>query len=590
MFSSVRAKLTVTYLAVILAIILVSSLVLSHFFREYYIDDVKNSLIYEAVLTAEMFELYNSGEENFALFADKIAHRVARDTGNRVTVIDREGKVLADSHFEASRMESHAGRPEVYKALRGEVGQDIRFSGTAGIKMLYVAVPFKKGDIEGVVRLAKPLNEVETLYKKLFSVLFFSIILTGFTAFLISVFIARRFSQPISDITEAVKDIARGNLKRRVRYKSDDELGILAEAVNDMTEYLEKTIIAISEVKNRFEAVLNNTVNAILMLDDEGRIIYANPVAERLFGFEDDYIGRKSVETISNYELAQAIDEVRQELVPVRRSINLHDRGERIIEANVIPVMEGSEGFLNSILIVMNDITEIKRLERIRRDFVANVSHELKTPVAAISGFAETLMEEKGDNTENIREFSRIIYDEAQRLKKLIDELLELSRIETGKMPTNFVEVDVLKIVREAAEIIRRRFPERKDDIYIAGSEDVIVEADKEQLMRVMLNLLENAVYYSLQGSRITLEVAREGQNAVIRVGDEGEGIPEKEIPRLFERFYRVDKARSRKTGGTGLGLAIVKHLVENHGGLIKVESQMGKGSVFTVILPFKQS
>lgn len=590
MFSSIRSRLTVTYLGIILIIIFASSFILSHFFREYYIEDVKNSLIYEAVLTSEMLKFYSLQEGEFASFAGKIAHRVAEDTGNRVTVIDENGKVLADSHFTASRMESHAGRPEVYRALRGEVGTNIRFSGTAGINMLYVAVPFAMEGQKGVVRLAKPLREVETLYDKLFSVLLSSIILTGLAAFVISIFIARRFSKPISDITETVKDIARGNLKRRVGYKSDDELGILAEAVNDMTDYLEKTIITISEVKNRFEAVLNNTVNAIIMLDDEKRIIYANPVAERLLGFDDDYLGRKSVEIISNYDLARSVDEVKERLVPVRRSINLYDRGEKIIEANVIPVMEGNEGFLNSILIVMNDITEIKRLERVRRDFVANVSHELKTPVAAISGFAETLMGEKEDNVENIREFSRIIYEESQRLKKLIDELLELSRIETGKMPTCMIELDLWKTAREAVDIMKRRFPDRKDDIMLAGKEGIMVEGDKDQLMRIMLNLLENAVYYSPQGSKITVEIAGEAQNAVLKVRDEGEGIPEKEIPRLFERFYRVDKARSRKTGGTGLGLAIVKHLVENHQGSIKVESEVGKGSVFTVVLPYKQN
>lgn len=589
MSKSIRTRLTATYLVIILLVLLASSLILSHFFRDYYINNAKDNLVYEAVLASDMFRFYQPESSSFSTFAQDIAQLVSSDTGARVTIIDKEGKVVADSHFDASKMESHAGRPEVYKALKGQIGEDIRFSGTAGVRMLYVAVPFESSERKGVIRLSKPLTEVESLYKKLFTILLLSIILTGVAAFFISIFMARRFSQPISDITEAVRDIARGNLKRRIRHESDDELGILAEAVNDMTDYLEKTIIKISEVKNRFEAVLNNTVNAILMLDNEGRVTYANPVAYKLFAFNDDYMGRKSVEVISNYELAQAIDKVKKELIPVRRNINLHDRGERIIEANIIPVLEGNEAFLNSILVVMNDITEIKRLETVRRDFVANVSHELKTPVAAISGFAETLMEEKGDNPENIKEFSQIIYDESQRLKKLIDELLELSRLESGKMPTNFIKLDLARVASDAVAIISRRFPERKDDIVLTGNKEVIIEADKEQLMRIILNLLENAVYYSPQGSRITLEIAERSDSAVIKVTDKGEGIPAKEIPRLFERFYRVDKARSRKTGGTGLGLAIVKHLVENNNGIIKVESRVKEGSTFTVILPRKQ-
>ncbi|SHG48257.1 two-component system, OmpR family, phosphate regulon sensor histidine kinase PhoR [Thermosyntropha lipolytica DSM 11003] len=588
MFSSVRSRLTITYLIIIAAIILISSLILSYFLKEYYLNDVKNSLVYEAVLVSDMLGLYKPQDGGLAQFADQVVRQVAQDMKVRVTVIDGEGKVLADSHFEADSMESHAGRPEVYKALKGQVGKEIRFSTTAGINMLYVAVPFKAGEEKGVIRLSKPLTEVENLYKRLFSVLFFSIIFTGLAAFIISIFIARNFSRPISDITEAVRDIARGNLKRRVHYRSADELGMLAGAVDDMADHLENTIMAISEVKNRFEAVLNNTVNAIIMLDAEKRLIYANPVAERIFNLHDEYMGRKSAEVVANYELLRAIDEAKARLVPVRRDINLYEREERIIEANVIPVMEKERGFLNSILIVMNDITELKRLERIRRDFVANVSHELKTPVAAISGFAETLMEEKGDNPENIREFSRIIYNEAQRLKNLIDELLELSRIEAGKMPTNMVEVDVDKLAQEAADIIKMRFPERQDDIAVKGEKGLVIKADREQLMRIMLNLLENAVHYSPPGSRIGVEVMREGEKVLLKVSDEGEGIPENEIPRVFERFYRVDKARSRKTGGTGLGLAIVKHLVENHKGEIRVESKPGKGSVFTVVLPVK--
>ncbi|MBO8158604.1 two-component system histidine kinase PnpS [Thermosyntropha sp.] len=591
MLNSIRSRLIATYLAVIVLILAVSGVILSLTFRTYYIENVQSNLTYEAVLISEMFSFYQLEKDNFDVFLKEVVARAAKDTEARITVIAEDGKVLADSRFEEKEMESHADRPEVVKALKDGKGYDIRLSGTARIQMVYAAVPFASGDVKGVIRLSKPLIEVKILYKNLLSVLFLSIALTGMAVFILSIGIARRFSAPISEITETVRDIACGDLKRRVLHKSDDELGVLAEAINNMTVYLEKTITEISEVKNRFEAVLNNTINGILMFDSEGRIAYANPVARLIFGFKDDFIGRKGVEVIENYELVRMLDEAKNRLAPVRKSVNFYSRGEKILEVNVIPVMESENSSLDSILVVCNDITELKRLEQIRQDFVANVSHELKTPVAAISGFAETLMEEKGENSDNVEEFSRIIYEEAKRLKKMIEELLELSRIESGKMPTSFLPTDIVKIAWEAVDIIKQRFPERSEDIVLRSEErNLVVEADEEQIMRIILNLMENAVYYSPAGTPITLSISRENEYVRIEVKDEGEGIPEKEIPRLFERFYRVDKARSRKTGGTGLGLAIVKHLVENHRGMVKVRSRLGAGSVFSVVLPLKQS
>ena len=587
MFSSFRSRLTITYIVLIAVIIFVAGVFLSLIFKSYYFKSVNSNLLYEARLVAEMSRYYN-GKSDVQEFFQQVCLRAARDTNTRVTIVDENGRVLGDSMYEPEKMGIHKNRPEFYQALHNGNGMETRYSETAGIRMLYVAVPFQQGEIKGAVRLARSLTQVEAFYHRVLYTLLLAILFTGLLGAGISIAIAGRFSRPVSRITGVVVDMARGNLKRRIRYKGNDELGKLGEAINDMAGHLGHIINEISAVKNRLEALLENTVNGIIMIDDQSRIAYINPAGMALLGLEQNPLGGNVIEAIKSYDLLEMIDKVKSEANPMRKSIRAYQADEKHIEVNVVPINEGKREGAMSILIVMNDITETRRLEKVRKDFVANVSHELKTPVATISGFAETLLSEGDENAEHVEEFSTVIFKEAQRMKKLINDLLELSRLESGKVSLNIQPLDMISLIKESIALVKMRNPIAKARIeFNEPGEELQFDGDPDSITHILENLLDNALNYSNDGGLITVNLERYGKKGVrVSVRDEGEGIPEAELPRIFERFYRVDKARSRKTGGTGLGLAIAKHLVENHGGTLEVESYPGKGSIFSFALP----
>ncbi len=586
MTKSIRKRLTGTYLLIIILILLATGAILSVSLRQYYLDNVQTNLERETRLAASMLEA--SDKTDISEHMSDISKLVAQNIDARVTIVDSQGTVVADSMYDTAQLGPHNGRPEIYKALQGETGIAIRFSETENQQMVYVAVPFTTQDMQGVVRLARSLEEVEAVHYHILLLILLAIMLIGVIAFVISTRLAANFTRPLTELTSAVEEIARGDLDKRISYWSDDELGLLSSAVNDMASEMDKTLTEISAVNNRLEVVLKNTVNGIIMVDHDARITYANPKAIKLLVMGSEYQGRKHVEVINNYELLQAIDEVRRMLQPVRKEIQLLTPAEKQIQANVLPICKDIPQIYGGVLVVLNDISELKRLERVRRDFVANVSHELKTPVASISGFAETLMNESEENPRNVREFSEIIYNEAVRLSKLINRLLDLSGLESGKSGLNIKNVDMIRLIEDTVELVKQDGRVSKINI-IKPAGQVLVECDKELIVQVLLNLLDNALIYSPENEPITVSLEDEGEKIKVMVIDRGEGIPENEADRVFERFYRVDKARSRKTGGTGLGLSIVKHLVENHNGMTGVESTPGKGSTFYFIIPKKQ-
>lgn len=583
MHSSFRRRLTGTYLLVIFIVLVFIGLLTTFGFRAYLFDNIESSMKMEGKLIAESLALNKVQDSNYFT---RTAQVVGKDSNTRVTIVDSTGKVLADSEFSPAALGNHKDRPEVFQALHGKIGMESRFSETSKIQTLYVAVPFSSGKVNGVVRLARPLTEIEALYRKSLYLSLLALLMGGLLTAIISMRLADRFSRPLSEITEAVEDMASGNLKRRVLWEMEDELGSLATAVNEMASRLDANIQEISAVKNRLEMVLDNTVNGITMVAADGRITYANPVAMRVLGSDKRIIGRKHFEAVANYDLLNIIDQVRKDGFPYKGELILNNLGGKIIEVHAVPISE-TEGFVPAgVLLVLNDITELKRLEQVRKDFIANVSHELKTPVANISGFAETLVAEQSEN-EHVHEFSSIIYDESQRLRRLIDSLIKLSNLETGTPELNLVEVDARDLVNEVVNVALKRNAKRQLKIEtILPDKPVMIKADKDSIVQVLINLMKNAITYNSDNKPIKVELDDSEFGIKISVQDQGEGIPESDINRIFERLYRVDKTRSRKTGGTGLGLSIVKHLVENHGGKVGVDSKLGEGSTFYFTLP----
>jgi len=585
MFKSYRWKLLFAYLLVTTILLSLLGGMVFVSFKNYYLKNMEERLTKEAYLVADMTK-YRYGPKDILRSYQEICNIAAIDSATRITIINADGVVLGDSSAQSETMDIHSDRPEVYMALHGEVGVEMRYSDTIKINMLYVAVPFDNGEINGAVRMAMPLAELQAIYKHILSTMLMAVLSCVLLGLILSFILAQYFARPLQNITAAVKDMAGGNLKRRTSYHSQDEMGVLAEAFNEMGRHFEQSMDEISEVKNRLEALLNNTVNGIVMIGTEGRLIYANPAAASLLGLRDDSIGRKHVEVITTYELLNMIDEARTTMQAVKRSIVLHTLGARTIEANVVPI-RNEQITSQDILLVLNDITEIKRLEKVRKDFIANVSHELKTPVATISGFSETLLDEGGKNPENVIEFTQIIYDEARRLSLLINDLLELSKLESDESNLNMQTINLSQLVGENVDRMVKVARLKNISIqYNLPAKPIELISDKNSINQILLNLLDNAIKYSTDEGQIEVKLEELSDLVTIRISDSGIGIPEKEIPRIFERFYRVDKARSRKTGGTGLGLAIVKHLAENIGGQVTVTSTLGQGSTFSFTLP----
>lgn len=583
MFKTFRWRLTGSYLLlIIMMLIIVGSLAFSSF-KHYYLQSLESRLTREAYLIADMAKYIETDTVNSY---QGLCETASRDSATRISMIDQNGVVLGDSAFDSRKMEIHNARPEVYQALHGKVGVAMRYSTTEKMNMLYVAVPFKNQLQSGVVRMALPLSELTAIYQRILMIMLLALLAAAFLATILSLFMARRISGPLDEIKIVVQDVAAGNLKRRISFRGNDELGILASAFNDMADHVEQGISEISAVKNRLEALLKNSVNGILMVNTEGKISYANPVALSLLEAGETIIGRSKNEGINNYEMLEMLDQVKSDLKPVHKELVLHILGGKTVAVNVVPIMS-EETVFQGLLVVLNDISELKRLEQVRKDFVANVSHELKTPLATISGFAETLLDEGGENQETVLEFSRIIYDEAQRVNQLINSLLELSRIEAEQDQLNISKTNLVGLLQNTINIARRQNQQRQISlICLPENSQPMIDSDPVLIAHVLSNLLDNALKYSPAHEPVKVILEETAEQVLITVEDQGIGIPQQECTRIFERFYRVDKARSRKTGGSGLGLSIVKHLVEKLAGQITVQSKVGEGSSFTIFLP----
>ncbi|MDD3852229.1 MAG: HAMP domain-containing protein, partial [Syntrophomonadaceae bacterium] len=377
MFRSFRGKLTGSYLLLIIVLLIIAGGLVFSSFKSYYMQNLESRLTREAYLIADMAKYIGDTPDDY----NNLCLTASLDSDTRVSIIDKNGLVLGDSQFEISRMDIHKSRPEVYTALQGKAGVAIRYSTTEKINMLYVAVPFENQTQNGVIRMAIPLAELAAINNRIFTIMLFALFISAMLATLLSLLMAKRFSAPLHEITVMIQDMTADNLDQRILYQADDELGILVSAFNNMAEHIERGISEINEVKNRLEALLDNTVNGILMVDVDAVIRYVNPVALALLNIKDNIIGRSSVEVINNFEIIETIDQVKNELQPLRKEIILHNLDEKIVEVNIVPVMNANH-FIQGILVVLNDISELKRLEQVRKDFVSNVSHELKTPLA----------------------------------------------------------------------------------------------------------------------------------------------------------------------------------------------------------------
>lgn len=524
---------------------------------------------------------------------DALLKEIGPRIPSRMTVSLPSGVVLGDSQEDPAKIGNYSRRPEIKDALMGKVGVTTRYSFISGAKMLYAAVPvFKEENVVAIIRAALPYPSFDVAVKGVYREILVGGVLVIFLAAALSFSISRRINKPIVQLKEGAARFSDGDLQYRLRVPDSEEFGELAGAMNTMASRLHERFSQITKQRNELEAVLSGMMEAVIVVDTHKRVLQINEAAEDLFGIDRERVkGRSVQEAIRNTDFHRFITRTLAGEESLEGDIVFIGDPEKFLQAHgAILRDEQSRGI--GAVVVLNDVTRLKTLENIRRDFVANVSHELKTPITSIKGFLETLKEGAIHDPETAERFLDIIIKHTERLNWIIEDLLSLSRIERdsekGEIP---LEPGSLKDVMEA--VVKECVPkaQSKDiELVYRCTEEITASMNRTLLEQAIVNLVDNAVKYSDPGKTVTIESLKTSSEIVIKVVDQGCGIPKEHLNRVFERFYRVDKARSRKVGGTGLGLSIVRHIVNAHGGRITVESSPGRGSVFSIHLPTERA
>jgi two-component system phosphate regulon sensor histidine kinase PhoR len=554
--------------------------------RSFFLKNMKSDLKERSVLMSEQFRAHLDPVDKREI--DRICKDLGYSVSTRFTVILPSGIVVGDSVEDPSRMDNHLDRPEVIAALNDGLGVSERYSPTVGVKLLYVAIPLRQsGRTLAVVRTSVPFDEVEGAVRTIQMRILLAGLIIGAIGVVLSFFLSHRIRRPIEEIKRGAQCFARGDLQCRVPVSPVEEIGSLSETMNQMAAQLQERIHTMTQQKNELEAVLSSMVEGVFGVDREERVIGMNPAAGRILGCDRSQVqGRSMQEVLRHSDLQRFVQQALSSGERVEKDITLYSQDERILLGLGTPLRDG-EGQRIGALIVLNDVTRLRKLENIRRDFVANVSHELKTPITAIKGFVETLREGPDRSPEEADRFLQIVDKHVERLEAIVEDLLSLSRIE-GEEERGGIGLEyhpVKDVLLAAAQAVQLKADSKNIPLRISCGEQVKAKINAPLFEQAVVNLLDNAVKYSEPGKEVHVDV-EDGETVIlIHVHDQGCGIERKHVDRLFERFYRVDKARSRKLGGTGLGLAIVKHIMQVHGGSVSVKSRPGLGSTFTLHL-----
>jgi two-component system phosphate regulon sensor histidine kinase PhoR len=507
-------------------------------------------------------------------------------SGVRVTVITSDGKVLADSQSDTSTMENHAGRPEIRDALANGEGQSIRHSVTLNRDLLYYAARLPAaGGPPVVLRFALPAQapdeELWDFRRRLWLSSFVMLLVTG----VVSLLISRSFSDRVDRLTRFSLRVAEGDFRPIEADRSGDDMETLAASLNETAARLDRTIRTLTEERNLSSAILGSMVEGVAVVNASERLVFANPGFAEILGLDvPPQSGRALVEVVRQTELIEAVRRVLKGEPRVEAEIVTGTLRQRFFAATVASVHAADA---SGAIIVLHDITELRKLERVRRDFVANVSHELRTPLTAIQGFSETLLAGALDDPQNRVRFLEIILEHSKRLARLTDDLLMLSKMDADRLNLEISRLSVSQFVESCVETTQRPAAEKDLRVSVNLAQCLPdIAADRRRLAEILQNLLDNAIQYTPPGGQIMVSASADSDEVTFTVSDTGIGIPQADQPRIFERFYRVDVARSREVGGTGLGLAIAKHLVEVHGGRIWMDSEVGQGSQFHFTVP----
>ena len=586
------------YLILAPLLIISLELYLSSVIKDNYISKLKESLTIQAYLIAEQIP------SSFTNNLDDFSRRYKEKIGARVTIIDGSGRVLGDSDEPSEKMENHSNRPEIRDASVSDVGSSVRFSKTIQKDLIYLAIAIDKGPDQRFLRLSVPLHDFESAMNRVRMRILIASLVSLFIVILIGLIQGKRITKSIEEITAFSKEGALGSFRKRLLLKEKDELGELAKNVSDMALELNRRLKQSEEEKLKMEAILRNMSDGLMLADTKGKILLTNTAAKNFFGIESDIEGKTLMETLRKSELMELIENVVETGQTVSCEIEVTYPKELCLMTTAAPFLVKEE--VSGVVLAFHDITRLRQLEDVRKDFVANVSHEIKTPITAIKGFAETLLEGAIDDRENAPKFLNAIKNHSERLNSLVNDLLTLSRIELGDIKIEKKDVNLDDVVDTVFATLRDKV--RSEGLYLKkeiSPEILEIKADRDRLIQILLNLVDNGIKFTedggvtvrvrsaefgMQNKEVSKEIPQSEiaipHSIEITVEDTGIGIPKKHISRLGERFYRVDRARSRELGGTGLGLAIVKHLVKAHGWEMEVESIQGQGTKVRLLCP----
>lgn len=580
-----------SYLLVTLIALVAVTVSYSNEMKKFFLDHTAAELTSRAhLIRPQIKSLLAGGRENEI---NSVVNIQAEKADTRITVILPNGEVIGDSEENPATMDGHAGRPEIASALGGRNGAATRYSKTLRENMMYVAVPIKFGNIvKGVIRTSVPVSDID---EKLADIRL-RIVLAGLiTALLIagiSLFISRRISRPIEEMETGARQYADGNLQHALSIPDSAELAGLAEAMNNMAVELDGKVKTAFAQRNEIRTILASMVEGVIALNPSDHIINMNQAAADILETSLPQEERRGLqEIIRNTALEQLIRDSRSANKPTNGDIVYNKTSEKILQVQCAPLKDSEESRIGT-LIVIDDVTKLRQLENMRRDFAANVSHEIKTPLTAIKGFVETLQHHAIDDPEERNRFLDIIDRHVTRLTNIIEDLMRLSVIEQDAMQKELIcqNVKLIDILQAAMDSYTDQARSRDITRHLDCDPQIEICADPSLLEQAAANLLDNAIKYSESGGDVSVLTAVSDTGIIIKVKDHGIGIMQKHLPRLFERFYRVDKARSRQMGGTGLGLAIVKHIAQTHNGHVSVESAVGQGSTFSIHLPLTQN
>jgi len=578
-----RWKLMLSYLLLIVLLSVLYYLAFNHNAQTYYLAESRENLLSQTRLAKLLVE-----HEVASVPPQTLAEKIGAAIKARVTLVDLNGKVLGDSDMSQAGligMENHLHRPEIEEALRSGGGSSVRYSETLKTSMLYTALSYSNAGASGIIRLALPLDYLANAASTLNTVAGSALLIAILLALGFSLLLSKVTSRPLGEMAAAAARIGKNEEFRRIPSTSQDEIGTLATVLNDMAERINAQMRSLANEKARLDTILRGMGEGVMVATPDGTITLVNPAFRDMFGISGSAEGKRLIEVSRNPDLQSAFHELRTSGKELIREIRIQP-GSVTLLTHWVPLRTDGSG--DGVVAVFHDISDMKYVEEMRRDFVANVSHELRTPVSVIKGYAETLMLDGmlASDPERAVRFVEIIHNHAERLTTLINDILTLSCLESKAAALELYPMDIAGTVNKSRLLLAEHAADKKIQIISElPAELPRVLADQGRLEQVLVNLIDNAVKYTAVGGTVRIG-AEVGESKVkVFVQDSGIGIPAKDLPRIFERFYRVDEGRSRDQGGTGLGLAIVKHIIQLHGGEVTVSSIPGKGSTFAFTL-----